>query len=46
MEISLESDVLDPALVDWSTADDAMVWHAARAGIPQAVAEAKRRTTD
>lgn len=43
MEISLASDNIDPARENWREADDAQLWHAAKAGIPQAVAEAKRR---
>ncbi len=37
------SDNIDPADIDWEQMDDADVWHAYRAGIPQAVAEAERR---
>lgn len=39
----LESDFVDPADEDWSTKDDAECWHAAQAGIPQAIAELARR---
>lgn len=35
--------VIDPAEVDWTEVEDAEVWHAAKAGIPQAVAEAQTR---
>lgn len=36
-------DLIDPADVDWSAAEDTLVWQAALAGVPQAVAEAARR---
>ncbi len=36
-------DLIDPADIDWEQMDDADVWHAMRAGVPQAIAEAERR---
>lgn len=41
--LSNESDALDPADINWTLADDAMLWHAANDGIPQAKAEMARR---
>ncbi|HEY5455715.1 MAG TPA: hypothetical protein VIJ96_09615 [Acidothermaceae bacterium] len=38
-------DFVDPADEDWSTKDDAECWHAAQAGIPQAIAELARRAS-
>jgi len=35
--------LVDPATQDWSTYDDAHVWHSATAGLPDAIAEATRR---
>jgi hypothetical protein len=35
--------VIDPEDVDWSEVDDSEVWHAAKSGIPEAVAEAEKR---
>ncbi|GAB3080963.1 hypothetical protein GCM10027053_51830 [Intrasporangium mesophilum] len=35
--------MLDPAENDWSLEDDAEVWHSAKAGIPEAIAEAQKR---
>lgn len=35
--------MIEPDEIDWSEVDDAEVWHAAKSGIPEAVAEAKRR---
>ena len=43
MEIDLTTDNPEPSDIDWPHADDAAVWHAARAGVAQAVAEAARR---
>lgn len=45
VEISLDmsSDFIDPADENWQEMDDAAVWHAAQAGISQAVAELARR---
>ena len=43
--MSLDSDYLDPADLDWPTVADATLAHAARAGIPRAVAEAARRNS-
>lgn len=43
MEIALDSDVLNPEDLDWTAVPDAVVFYAARDGIPQAVAEAARR---
>lgn len=41
--LTLETDFIDPAEEDWSQADDAELYHSAKAGIPQAVAELERR---
>lgn len=38
-----ETDLIDPATEDWTAMDDAECWHAAQAGVPQAVAELARR---
>jgi hypothetical protein len=38
--------VIDPADVDWADQDDLEVILSARAGIPEAVAEAKQRNLD
>jgi len=35
--------LVDPTTQDWSTYDDAHVWHSATAGLPDAIAEATRR---
>jgi len=43
MTPELQSDFLDPALVDWAAATDTVVYLAAKAGIGQAVAEMARR---
>lgn len=43
MNLDLNPDVIDPATENWSEKDDAEVWHAAEAGIPQAIAELARR---
>lgn len=37
------SDLIDPATEDWASMDDAAVYHAARAGVPQAVREMSLR---
>lgn len=41
----MQTDDIDPRLENWREADDASVWYAAQAGIPQAVEEAARRNT-
>lgn len=38
-----ETDSLDPAHIDWPTADDATVYYAAQAGVVEAQAELLRR---
>lgn len=43
MNLDLKPDVVDPADEDWHAMEDSAVWHAAQAGVPQAVAELKRR---
>jgi hypothetical protein len=40
---SMDSDLVDPTSEDWTQCDDAALWHAAQAGVPQAVAEQARR---
>jgi hypothetical protein len=42
-EDNLTSDFLDPAEEDWREADLAELYHASKAGIPQATAELRRR---
>lgn len=46
MEMSLEPDLLRPSDVDWTQADDALVWHAARSGTAQAIEEMARRNSE
>lgn len=46
MKITLDGDHLNPATESWRTMDDAALWHAAQAKIPQAVAELARREQD
>lgn len=41
--LTLQTDFIDPATEDWSSMDAGEVWHAAKAGIPQAVAELAKR---
>lgn len=43
MRVNLDSDLVDPATEDWRLMDDAALWHAAQAKVPQAVAELARR---
>lgn len=43
MELSLEPCVVDPATEDWRSMDEASVYNAAKAGVPQAVKELARR---
>lgn len=38
------SDVVDPMTEDWTLNDDGAVYQAAVAGIPPAIAEARRRS--
>lgn len=40
---SMETDVIDPATVDWEKANDSAVYWAAKDGVPQAKAELARR---
>lgn len=42
-EQDLESDVVDPASENWSDKADSDVYHAAKAGVSQAVEELARR---
>lgn len=43
MRVHLEDDLVDPRHEDWRSMDDAALWHAAQAKIPQAVDELARR---
>ena len=40
---SMKTDFIDPKTEDWRGMDDAALYWAVKDGIPQAVAEAKRR---
>ncbi len=42
-EMSLESDVRDPATEDWQGMEDSDLYHAAKSGVPQAKQELDRR---
>lgn len=42
-EIDMDSDVIDPAKEDWTEMEDSEVYHAAKAGVPEAKAELARR---
>ena len=43
MEISMRPDYVDPADEDWTRVDDSALYQAMKAGIPEALAEARRR---
>lgn len=43
MDLDLTPDFIDPADEDWQSMDEASVYWAAKAGVPQAVAQLKRR---
>ena len=43
MDLNMEPCVTDPASEDWRGMDDASVWNAANAGVPQAAEELARR---
>lgn len=42
-EQELAPDVVDPAKEDWTEMEDSEVYHAAKAGVPEAKAELARR---
>jgi hypothetical protein len=43
IKVNFDGDLVDPAQENWAAMDDAALWHAAQAKIPQAVAELARR---
>ena len=45
-EMSLGPDSLDPALVDWRTVSDTLLYTAAQGGVRRAIAELERRTNE
>lgn len=42
-QLGIIFDDVDPADEDWTEMDDAEVYHAAKAGVPQAMKELERR---
>lgn len=44
-KIDMDSDLIDPAMENWREMEDSEVYHAAKAGVPQAQKELERRET-